>query len=662
MGSGTTTPSKRNLSAGSREPSPIREDHPRQYFGSYETLPTRQANAREALPVEPIVFNDQDEILQPGSFPASNRRFYHTLPANNIRLLDIGDVDETWSPRNGFLKTSLPTSLPYCAVSYCWTDQRADQEIESGELSGFRITTDNKALLDILKAKGFRYIWIDAVCINQRDFTERQQQVSAMRSIYACAEIVVVWLGNRPNYHYWDPREKIWSQESYAVDSLLSQGSRTWWRRVWVYQEIAVAKQIQVVYGRQDIDWNAFIGIFRRELAKEDSLLKSQPSDQNRHCDLQVAYQSITAIRNLRARTGNSPSALPLRELLQTTSTSYSSLKCDKIFALLGLIGPRGPKIEPDYTQPVALVFLSALIQIIDTEKTLDILVDGWPPLVSEGFSWLPDFSNVDEKCSTLPSFGPYRAGRGHQAYVDLRNARDRTRSLFHGSRIPQPEWLRHSVGEDPSLRLVIRGTCVDEIAHVTTLDALLLECPSASSGLDETQSDATTSVDTNAATPVATALPHSEVSSPPATNNNFLKSNIVALDNAFAARSDLRQETASGNNADNKTETYSPTAFTQLSHQSIEEYKSKLSLNVNHAVFITAHGIIGFGPTSIRRQDQVVVVCGSRVPFILRPSPSDSEYSLVGDALVDGLMKGEVDGLLKTYPRYPAFVEFILR
>ena len=41
-------------------------------------------------------------------------------------------------------------------------------------------------------------IWIDAVCINQADENERNEQVAKMKSIYERAEEVIVWLG--PSY------------------------------------------------------------------------------------------------------------------------------------------------------------------------------------------------------------------------------------------------------------------------------------------------------------------------------------------------------------------------------------------------------------------------------------------------------------------------------
>jgi Heterokaryon incompatibility protein (HET) len=38
-------------------------------------------------------------------------------------------------------------------------------------------------------------IWIDAICINQKDIGEKNVQVPLMGEIYASAACVIVWLG-----------------------------------------------------------------------------------------------------------------------------------------------------------------------------------------------------------------------------------------------------------------------------------------------------------------------------------------------------------------------------------------------------------------------------------------------------------------------------------
>jgi hypothetical protein len=43
-------------------------------------------------------------------------------------------------------------------------------------------------------------IWVDSVCINQKDPAERSSQVAMMRDIYESSEEVVIWLGDRGFY------------------------------------------------------------------------------------------------------------------------------------------------------------------------------------------------------------------------------------------------------------------------------------------------------------------------------------------------------------------------------------------------------------------------------------------------------------------------------
>jgi hypothetical protein len=44
-------------------------------------------------------------------------------------------------------------------------------------------------------------LWVDALCINQEDTTERNHQVMQMGAIYEKAKRVVVWLGRPKTMH-----------------------------------------------------------------------------------------------------------------------------------------------------------------------------------------------------------------------------------------------------------------------------------------------------------------------------------------------------------------------------------------------------------------------------------------------------------------------------
>jgi hypothetical protein len=55
-----------------------------------------------------------------------------------------------------------------------------------------------KALTHIRDAQSTRTIWIDALCIDQKNEQEKSEQVQQMREIYAKAHRVVTWLGEYP--------------------------------------------------------------------------------------------------------------------------------------------------------------------------------------------------------------------------------------------------------------------------------------------------------------------------------------------------------------------------------------------------------------------------------------------------------------------------------
>ncbi|KAF2799293.1 HET-domain-containing protein, partial [Melanomma pulvis-pyrius CBS 109.77] len=86
-------------------------------------------------------------------------------------------------------------SPPYYALSYCWGD--ANDVV--GLVCNGKTVQATKNLYNALhhfRQKGqYGLIWCDALCINQRDISERNQQISIMDKIYRRASRVYVWLG-----------------------------------------------------------------------------------------------------------------------------------------------------------------------------------------------------------------------------------------------------------------------------------------------------------------------------------------------------------------------------------------------------------------------------------------------------------------------------------
>ena len=63
-----------------------------------------------------------------------------------------------------------------------------------------------------------------------------------------------------------------------------------------------------------------------------------------------------------------------------------------------------------------------------------------------------------------------------------------------------------------------------------------------------------------------------------------------------------------------------------------------------HRSLFITEDGHFGLGPESAAEKDEVWILFGAQVPFVLRPAPErgPNAYTLVGEAYVHGFMEGE--------------------
>lgn len=83
----------------------------------------------------------------------------------------------------------------YEAVSYAWGDvSKRTPSICDGCLLMISVGLKD-ALTEMRYRDHTRLLWVDAICIDQKNIEERGIQVSNMRSIYMGAKGVLVWLG-----------------------------------------------------------------------------------------------------------------------------------------------------------------------------------------------------------------------------------------------------------------------------------------------------------------------------------------------------------------------------------------------------------------------------------------------------------------------------------
>ncbi|RMZ84665.1 hypothetical protein DV736_g6593, partial [Chaetothyriales sp. CBS 134916] len=129
-------------------------------------------------------------------------------------------------------------------------------------LRSFRSEVDSDRSLEL-------YLWVDAVCINQNDFQERSTQIQRMADIYSCASLVRVWLGaeDEDSKVAFKVIDQILSMEDFEEvisDSLNAEQwaafrnliQKSWFKRRWIVQEVAFARDARVYCGQQTIAWN----------------------------------------------------------------------------------------------------------------------------------------------------------------------------------------------------------------------------------------------------------------------------------------------------------------------------------------------------------------------------------------------------------------------
>lgn len=93
-------------------------------------------------------------------------------------------VNATWSWRTR-----------YDALSYTWGDESRRGTILVDGLPLSITENLHSALVHLRHPRRRRVLWVDALCINQDDAGERDEQVKRMGSIYSRARRVVIWLG-----------------------------------------------------------------------------------------------------------------------------------------------------------------------------------------------------------------------------------------------------------------------------------------------------------------------------------------------------------------------------------------------------------------------------------------------------------------------------------
>ncbi|KAK3987186.1 heterokaryon incompatibility protein-domain-containing protein [Cladorrhinum sp. PSN332] len=329
-------------------------------------------------------------------------------PPIRILTLQHGSFDDDLVIRLHAANLSRTDSPVFEALSYVWglppkdsTYQVSIMTNDSDDIYPLELTENlDIALRHLRYPDKHRILWIDAICIDQKNLEERSSQVANMALVYELASRVVVWLGpeaqdsnlaieivgnlsskvtvNHVRYclapgkrlgldelHWIQPNCLLpySERELCAIENLMK---RPWFSRLWVIQEAQFAKYHPVVIcGHESVGWRSLIDAWflfcikgaRRRVLLGDGL--------ERHYE----------IRNLRVLDDHKRRPI-IPEVLHIASTLECTDPRDRVYALVPLTGwsLRELGFTPDYSASVLSEYRKFVLRCLEFFGSLNII------------------------------------------------------------------------------------------------------------------------------------------------------------------------------------------------------------------------------------------------------------------------------------------------
>ncbi|KAF5546911.1 heterokaryon incompatibility protein [Fusarium mexicanum] len=626
------------------------------------------------------------------------------VKAGELRLVSLKNWDSDIAKARWKLRVvSLDQSPPYHALSYRWgapideghfksytNELVASIKIGDGELKVARNLMD--FLIQVKEDNKLRdeEFWIDAICINQGDRSERSYQVSNMMAeIYRRADSVIAWLGNSDAYteRAFEHIAKVADRNNLQslgiptgqTGSENSEGDkagweaigkifdRTYWNRSWIIQELVLPEHVTLRCGVYSTDLDVFV-----KASHNISTSHLKQFYDNRSIEsTRSAATSMKASRNYGV-----PAILEATKSSMATEhwtnvllyTLIRSRHCeatdlgDKAYALLGLIqGPLGIKKLPTLLCPPTegsdcspgKTYLDVATQLLEDCEDLLVLscVEGFRNEKLNGAdlpSWVPDWSVKYPLGLRVTGYKRYQAD-----------------SLFFppGTNLSREEKLAlwPTVFDKNELTITIRGFQVDKVSFVAESKHDILNCKPFPRILDmllrlPEKYELTGEGRMEAFWRTVTKNTYGEARLPPPKGSSMGPS--------FTKWIKERMQSVVLSSQDEEYWTDLKVAFDKFWPHDAEwlsatdgresvssmEFGSQFAYGEYLRPFVTEKRYIGLGSQNLQEGDTVWVVPRSRVPLIFRHlgdfgPQADQHCQLIGGAYLHGFMDGSWRG-----------------
>jgi hypothetical protein len=602
-------------------------------------------------------------------FSAMHPLYLELIAGNVIRIVELlpGAPNDPITLRLSIHE--LEHAPDYEALSYVWGDANNRTPIQCNGKT-LRVTANLAAALRRIRypdPNRSRFIWVDAICINQGNDREKSHHVAFMNHVYRDAKRVLIFTGDdvdgeakivmslitehtelKSRFTSVSDMPKLTNDDSALNDPRWRSLGRfmkcVWFSRAWVLQEAGVAKDPLVLYGSSEFSYRELMQLTRWIVKCAPQLeTKAGISLLTIHTDWQDWSDNWRATQDY---------TYGLIDLLSHAKGLGFQDRRDHVYAFLGhpLLQKEdgsGPIIQPNYGLNVTEVFWQLTAQV-------SIPYRQYPC-----FPWL-------KRCKILPKFG-----------LAVLSAVEHDEQTFEEN---TPSWIvrwdmdiiQNSMGYYAHFCYQASGQDEREPPISLEGDHRVLQAKSILVDAIETVYQFPAGEEHWQVEEATTALKREEVlneilddvwaaihstenlcaySAPELARDAFTLSLCAGLTNYECAEADntaLAQHRANfdafwavrnevlGRAGDNPSSA-------DRSRGRADQFWYNLSLSCKgRCLFITKKGYYGLGPWIMKAGDECHILKGARVPFVLRKADDGLSLKVVGEAYLHGIMHGE--------------------
>ena len=340
------------------------------------------------------------------------------LKEGEFRLLKI-DVGSDECLSCSLLCYERASAPSYRALSYAWGDHVRDARMRCNGSLIWLSSHLAAGLANFVRHWPGQKIWVDAICINQDSEEEKARQVSIMGGIYAGAKSVVVWLGSPwrddgPVLERVPAITQCLEKITPPVDiSRLGQLGLpaithpiwralhdlydcAWPHRLWIVQEVLLAADLEVLYGREWISWADFVSFAQEAIRSCLDICLTVHRESERH--------GLILIDEVRIFRDSSPSFTDMTlQLLVLGRKREVSEPVDRLYGIRALLVLQHQEmVGVDYSEQCRRdyrnVYLAFAKKFVHTRYGLDLLSFCSGEETHLGLpSWCPDWNTWPE-------------------------------------------------------------------------------------------------------------------------------------------------------------------------------------------------------------------------------------------------------------------------